>query len=123
MPNKISSAFTAISEILKNPKLLNRILDDNSVWMNRLRNNHPTFIDGFPVVEINDLLPGFKETLETVDFLGGGSTPPDLAIIKALCRTKPSCSYFEIGTWRRKRFKRSGSLCRMLYHQSRSYKF
>lgn len=100
MIKKISSTLTALAEIVKNPKLLNRILDDNTVWKNRLKKNHPNFIDGFPVVEITDILPGFKETLETVDFLGGGSTPPDLSLIKALCRTKPACKYFEIGTWR-----------------------
>ena len=100
MIKQITGGLTAIVEVLKNPKLLNRILDDNSVWKNTLAKNHPDFIKGFPVVEITDLLPGFKENLETVDFLGGGSTPPDLCLIKALCRTKPSCKYFEIGTWR-----------------------
>jgi len=115
MIKSLSSAFIAIAEIIKNPKLLNRILDDNSVWMNRVKKNHPAFAEGFPVVEITDVLPGFNESLETVDFLGGGSTPPDLALIKALCRTKPACNYFEIGTWRGESVSNAAEVCEECY--------
>lgn len=115
MIRQISSTLTALKEILKNPKLLNRILDDNSIWMNRVKKQHPAFSQGFPVVEINVLLPGFKETVETVDFLGGGSTPPDLALIKALCKTKPACKYFEIGTWRGESVSNAAEVCEECY--------
>lgn len=100
MASQVSKAVKALYEIAKNPKLLHRILDDNRVWENYIIKKYGAFVKGLPVVEINDLIPGFKETLETVDFSGGGSTPPDLAILKSLCKSIPECKYFEIGTWR-----------------------
>ena len=112
---KIGNAYIAMVEILKNPNILRRIIDDNSVWMNRVNKKHPGFVNGFPVVEITDLIPGFKESLETVDFLGGASTPPDLCLIKALCRTKPNCKYFEIGTWRGESVSNASEVCEECY--------
>jgi predicted O-methyltransferase YrrM len=115
MIRQFKSTYKAIKEIVNKPKLLNKILDDNSVWMNYVKSNHAKFINGFPVVEITDLIPNFNEKLETVDFLGGGSTPPDLAIIKALCKTKPACKYFEIGTWRGESAVNASEVCEECY--------
>jgi len=115
MANPLKAAFKALYEIAKNPKLLNRILDDNEVWKNYVVKKHSKFANGFPVVEINELIPGFKETLEVVDFLGGGSTPPDLAIIKSLCKTIPECKYFEIGTWRGESSSNAADVCKECY--------
>ena len=33
-------------------------------------------------------------------FLGGGSMPTDIILLKSLAQQIPQCSYFEIGTWR-----------------------
>src|ERR1700722_9616002 len=100
MLKQVGVVFKAFYEIARNPKLLYRVVDDNSVWEKYINKNYSKFRKGLPVVQIDDLIPSFKETLEVVDFLGGGSTPPDLAIIKSLCRSVPNCKYFEIGTWR-----------------------
>jgi hypothetical protein len=107
----IKQGLKAFSLILKNPKLLNRILEDNSVWEQYVAKNYPAFKMGLPVVEINDLLPGFKETLETVVYLGGGSTVPDLCILKATCKSIPNCSYFELGTWMGESVKNVSEVC------------
>src|SRR5579885_2616387 len=115
MANPLKSALKAFYEIVKNPKLLNRILDDNEVWRAYVAKKHSGFGAGFPVVEINDLLPGFKEELNVVDFLGGGSTPPDLALIKSICRTVPDCKYFEIGTWRGESSSNAAEVCKECY--------
>lgn len=100
MLKQVKTVFQGLYEIAANPKLLYRIVEDNSVWQKYVKKHHSEFAKGLPVVEINDLIPDFKETLEVVDFLGGGSTPPDLAIIRSLCKSVPNCKYFEIGTWR-----------------------
>lgn len=113
--NKITKVFKAFYEIAKNPKLVNRILDDNAVWMQYVVKKHAQYRDGLPVVEITDLIPNFHETLDVVDFLGGGSTPPDLAIIKALCRSVPNCKYFEIGTWRGESVSNAAEVCSECY--------
>ncbi len=95
----IKQGLQALKEIIKNPKLLNRILEDNSVWESYIAKKHNSFANGLPVVEINTLIPEFKEILNTVVFLGSGSTIPDLCLIKAICKSFDKCTYFEIGTW------------------------
>ena len=107
----IQQAFKGFYEILKNPWILNRILDDNSVWENYISKKHPSFKKGLPVVEITDLIPGFKETLDTVTYLGGGSTVPDLCMIKALCKTFQNCTYFELGTWMGESVANASEVC------------
>ncbi|HTA81615.1 MAG TPA: class I SAM-dependent methyltransferase [Bacteroidia bacterium] len=115
MLNKIKIPFKAVYEMAGNPKLLYRIVEDNSVWKKYIDKKHGKFSKGLPVVEINDLIPDFKETLEVVDFLGGGSTPLDLAIIKSLCRSFPNCRYFEIGTWRGQSISNVADVCSESY--------
>ena len=96
---KISKSFKAIYELLKNPWLLNNILSDDSVWNNYLIKNHK-INNGFPVIDINQLFPNFSETLNCFSFLGGGSLPTDIALLKSLANKFKDCNYFEIGTWR-----------------------
>lgn len=89
----------AIGQILRNPWLLNHVLNDNSVWQQQVSRQYQ-MSNGLPVVAIDDLLPGFAESLHTFAFLDGGSLPTDLALLKGLCKKFDDCRYFEIGTWR-----------------------
>jgi predicted O-methyltransferase YrrM len=97
--SKAGKLFKAISLILKQPSLLNKVLDDENV-------NHEAVIaehnlpKGLPSVDITGLLPAMNITVEPYAALEGGSTPIDLALLKGLAASFPSCSYFEIGTWR-----------------------
>lgn len=97
--NKISKTFKAIFEIIKNPWLLNHILSDDSVWNNYLIKKH-NLKKGFKVIDLEQLLPDFSETLNCFSFLGGGSLPIDIALLKGLSNKFKECTYFEIGTWR-----------------------
>jgi len=115
MLKQIGVVFKGLYEIAVNPKLLYRVVEDNSVWEKYVKKNHREFSKGLPVVEINDLIPDFKETLEVVDFLGGGSTPADLAIIRSLCKSVPNCKYFEIGTWRGQSVSNVADVCSECY--------
>jgi predicted O-methyltransferase YrrM len=56
--------------------------------------------DGLPMLDLLDLVPAFHETVVPYAFLEGGSTPIDLALLKALARRYDRCRYFEIGAWR-----------------------
>lgn len=94
---KLAKAMEAFVAIVKQPSLLNLVLNDNEAWKQK---TPFVYQNGFPVVELDDLIPGFAESLTTVAFLDGGSMLTDLALLKALCRQKENCSYFEIGTWR-----------------------
>jgi hypothetical protein len=115
MLKQVGVVFKAFYEIARNPKLLYRVVEDNSVWERYVNKKHSAFSKGLPVVEINDLIPNFKETLDVVDFLGGGSTPPDLAIIKGLCKSFTDCKYFEIGTWRGQSIINVVDVCKECY--------
>src|SRR5262245_46100927 len=58
------------------------------------------FPDGLPVLDLLDLFPAFNEDVRPFAFLEGGSSPIDLALLKALARRYEECRYFEIGAWR-----------------------
>lgn len=97
--SKLKKLAKVVSLVLKQPALLNKILDDDDV--NRLQvieNYH--LPKGLKTVDITALIPDFDETVSPYCALDGGSTPLDLALLKGLAKTIPNCNYFEIGTWR-----------------------
>ncbi len=96
---KIRKAIRAILLILKNPWLLNKVINDDTVWASFLCKEYG-IKHGLPLVDIQTIDPGFSETVENFSFLDGGSLPTDIALLKNLCRRFASCSCFEIGTWR-----------------------
>ena len=85
MLNKIIKSFQAFRQIIKNPWLLNHVLNDNTVWQQKVTRQY-RIGNGLPMVAIDELLPGFSETLNTFAFLDGGSLPTDLALLKGLCK-------------------------------------
>jgi len=97
--SRISKTLSAVKAIIKAPWLLNHILADETLWMKHISRNHGKMAP-LPVVDMCTLAPEFSETIDYMSFLDGGSWPTDLALLKTLCRKFPSCSYFEIGTWR-----------------------
>lgn len=97
--SKISKSVRAFREILRNPWLLNKVLDADVVWK-RYVDEKFGLAGGFPVVRPEELFGDFSETVSPYAFLDGGSKPTDHALLKKLARTFPECSYFEIGTWR-----------------------
>ena len=97
--SKLSKLFKVILLILKQPSLLNKVLDDDNVNKNEVVNKY-NLPKGLTTVEITQLLPNLDITVEPYAALDGGSTPIDLALLKGLAASKPNCDYFEIGTWR-----------------------
>lgn len=95
----VKKAFKALRELIHNPWLLNNVLDDNTVWHRKVIQEFG-LPDGLSCISLEQISPGFHETLETFSFLGGGSLPTDIALLKALCRRFDKAKYFEIGTWR-----------------------
>lgn len=112
--NKIKKAINAVKEIIKNPWLLNSVIDDNSVWERKIIEKYK-MINGFPVVALDELFPNFSETLHSFSFSGGGSLPTDIALLKSLCRKKTETSYFEIGTWRGESVKNVSEIAKECY--------
>ena len=96
---KLTKVFKAITEIIKNPWLLNVVLDDDSVWTKHIAKNYNNR-KSLPVVEIDELIPNFKAHLNCFAMLEGGSLPTDIALLQAMVKRFENATYFEIGTWR-----------------------
>lgn len=96
---KLSKLLKALSLLIKQPSLINHILEADEVWKNYIIKNQ-LGENELPVVDIEELIPNFNETLDYFTFLGGGSIPTDIMLLKALAKQINDCTYFEIGTWR-----------------------
>ncbi|MEE4176655.1 MAG: class I SAM-dependent methyltransferase [Bacteroides sp.] len=96
---KIQKALTGLWQIIKNPWLLNHVLDEEVYWRKRVVKQYG-FENGLPVIALEDLFPGFDETVTPYAFLDGSCLPTDLALLRALARKYKVGSYLEIGTWR-----------------------
>lgn len=96
---KIKKLIQAIKEIVKQPSLLNLVINENKVWQRKVieKYNKP---NGLPQVQLTEFFSDFSEELASFSFMGGGSLPTDIALLKSLCRKFEDASYFEIGTWR-----------------------
>jgi predicted O-methyltransferase YrrM len=97
--NKLSKLLKAITLIIRQPALLNKVLDDADVNKQQVIETY-NLPKGLKTIDIRDLLPDFSETVEPYCSIDGGSTPFDLALLKGLAKRKTDCTYFEIGTWR-----------------------
>lgn len=112
--SKILKALQAISLIVRNPWLLNRVLDEDKYWKSKVSKSFG-FANGLPVIRAEELFGDFTETVDPFAFLDGGSLPTDLALLKKLARGIPNCSYFEIGTWRGESVANVASVAKTCY--------
>ena len=96
---KLSKALTGLWQIMKNPWLLNHVLDEELYWRKKVVKKHG-FSEGLPVIDIEELFPGFDETVAPYAFLDGSCLPTDLALLRALAKKYKAETYLEIGTWR-----------------------
>ncbi len=97
--SRVKKTLKALGEIVRNPWLLNNVLDDNTVWRRKVERDFD-LPEGLPIITLDQISPGFSEVLDSFSFLGGGSLPTDIALLKTLCRRFDKAKYFEIGTWR-----------------------
>ena len=111
---KTSKLIRAVVEIIRNPWLLNLVLADNSLWLKFvLRKFGPN--PEFPVIHPDDVISDFTHTFDVLTSFDGGCIPADLALLKALCRKFPECSYFEVGTWRGESVKNVSGVAAVCY--------
>jgi predicted O-methyltransferase YrrM len=95
----VNKTLKAVFEILKNPWLLNKVLDDDKVWDKYVKKKY-SLNKGLPIIDISELSPNFSEKIEIYSFLDGGSLATDVALLQILSKKFGKCKYFEIGTWR-----------------------
>jgi predicted O-methyltransferase YrrM len=97
--SKLKKLTKTLSILLKQPSLINYVLNADEVWLEEIMNQE-LGTTSLPVIQITDVIPNFDVTLENFTFLGGGSMPTDIMLLKGLASQIKDCSYFEIGTWR-----------------------
>jgi len=97
--NKVKKFIKGIGLLIRNPWLMNKVLDDAEVNSKEVIQKY-NLEKGLPTANLLDLCPDFNETVNPYSFLDGGSTTLDLALLKCLARKFSPCDYFEIGTWR-----------------------
>src|SRR5690606_2889438 len=114
---KLNKLISAVKEIIKQPSLLNLVLNENDLWQRKVAEKHQ-LPNGLPQIQLNDLFPGFSEKLESFSFTGGGSLPTDIALLKSLCRKFDNAKYFEIGTWRGESVRNVSDVARSEEHTS-----
>ena len=94
---RLTKTLKGLWEIAKNPWLLNKVLEQDDVWFKTLEKRYG-LTNTFPVINCKQFFK--KDSLNTFGFLGGGSLPTDILLLKSLAASIENCSYFEIGTWR-----------------------
>ncbi len=113
MWGKFQKATKGIIQLIKNPYLLNHVLDEEVYWRKRVVKGHGRIYDhGLPVLDIARLFPGFSETVSPYAFLEGSCTPLDLALLRALAKQYVVDRYLEVGTWRGESVANVASLVR-----------
>lgn len=99
MIKKLNKLFKAIRNIIKYPSLVNLLINNDIVWSNYLQKKYPKN-SRLPLVDIIQLVPEISQTSINFSFLGGGSMPTDIILLKSLAASIENCRFFEIGTWR-----------------------
>lgn len=92
--SKLKKTIKTISAILSKPYLLNNELDHQIEHRKQVVKTH-NLLDGLSQVDILKLFPDFKETVQPYAFLDGGSSPLDLALLKALAKKYDVQNYLE----------------------------
>lgn len=96
---KIGTLIKALRRIARQPTLLNRVLEGADEHRDVVATTF-SLPNGLPFTDPGQLVTSLDVEVSPYSFLEGGSLPTDLALLKALARDRPGCSYFEIGTWR-----------------------
>lgn len=97
--SKIKKFFTALGILFRKPYLLNLVINHEDSFQAQVLKNY-LFKNGLPQLSVLDLFSEFSETVKPYAFLEGGSSPLDLALLKALAKKYAVNSVLEIGTWR-----------------------
>jgi hypothetical protein len=99
--NKFQKLIKSIQYIIKQPSLVNLILDQNDVRKLEFQKQYPQLLS-LPEVSLDEITNGNFESNVDLFILTVASLPTDLALLKTLAKGKSS--YFEIGPGEEKAF-------------------
>ncbi len=98
--SKLHKLIQAIRQIIKQPALLNLVLDADGPRKENVIRKYKLH-QGLAQVKLETLFgSSLEENIQPFAFLDGGSLPTDLLLLKQCARQFYDCKYFEIGTWR-----------------------
>ena len=98
--SKLNKIINGIAALIKQPSLINLILDSSEYHRKMVENKYSEIAHGLPQIALSDLTSSTKIVVSPFAFLEGGSLPTDLGLLKILAHKNTPCTYFEIGTWR-----------------------
>jgi predicted O-methyltransferase YrrM len=99
MKKSIVKALKAMGYIIRNPYLLNNILNDE-IFFRRTFLKEFALYGSLKQVPLQQMMIEDEIIIEPYGYLGGSSLPTDFALLQSLCRSRNVEDYFEIGTWR-----------------------
>lgn len=97
--NKFQKLFEGMRLLTKQPSLINAVLNHPDVMRKKALKRYG-LPNGFPQVDIRNLIQEESITISPFSFLDGSSLPTDFALLKSLAKRNEVSDYFEIGTWR-----------------------
>jgi hypothetical protein len=99
---KLALIFPFLQVLMTNPSVIFKaIFHAINIHKSRKRVfTYPEFNTGLPEVDLLELFPDFKETVNPYTHLYGTSLPIDLAVLIKLAKQFKDCEYLEIGSWR-----------------------
>ena len=98
MVDKFKKIITFLKFIVKEPSLVNLVINSSFVNEYKFKNKYPDFL-ALPQVDLKAFNPSFSNSAETF-FLDGSTLVTDLLLLKTLASREDVKNYFEIGTWR-----------------------
>jgi predicted O-methyltransferase YrrM len=99
MKKYFAKVFKAMGQIIKNPYVLNHILNDEVLLKKAFLKEFAAY-KTLKMISLEQLMPENEIIIEPYGYLGGSSLPTDFALLQSLCRSREVEDYFEIGTWR-----------------------
>lgn len=98
--SKINKVIKFFKAILKQPSLINLVIDRNENWEKEVFKRQIEFVKGFPIIPIDSVIKSGKIEVSPYSFLDGGSLATDVGLLKSFAQLDTVNNYFEIGTWR-----------------------
>lgn len=95
---KTKAIYNILRKLIKNPKSIFLVLNDESEYEKLLENKYHT--TRFKTADINLFLINKKAEVDHYTFLSGTSFITDIALLNSIAQSFKGCEYLEIGTWR-----------------------
>ncbi len=95
---RLKAIYSIIRKILIKPSSIFLVLRDETEYKSYIQKKYDK--SQFSTVDINQFFVDGQAEINHYTFLDGSSLATDLALLKSIAASYPTCEYIEIGTWR-----------------------